>query len=223
MFKSLSVVACLVVILSGCTGTSHTLTAKASSDSSSATVSSSVKPSAKAKPIVPVDQIPPGDPDSWIPAGVSTKAPFRESTDVIPTFRRVMFRDELSGARAMAVYYLEALNWSAAMGEDPTPFAIVCDADRCLKNKQVMDKSRSLSRHLVGSRQHYGASSVSAAPSGTKADFIVQIHLKIDAGKFVESTGKVIRQSGPQTMIANLYMRWSGTMWRVVGDYLAKR
>jgi len=192
MFKSLCVVAGMAVILSGCSGTSHTLAAKASSDSSSMTASPSVKPSVKTKPVVPVDQIPPGDPDSWIPAGVSPNAPFQAPGDLLPMFTRAMFENQAAGAQAMANYYLRAQNWALALGLDSTPFAIVCDWNQCKAGAANFTRERAAGQRVYGGRRIFAGSTLRAAPSSIDADFIVQFRVKMGAGKRVDSLGKTL-------------------------------
>jgi len=132
-----------------------------------------------------------------------------------------MFQNEPVGARAMASYYMDALDWSYALGEDPTPFMVVCDAERCRQNEKIAAQNRALHRHLVGGRQYITSLATIENAVGTGADIVVQLHLDVEAAKFVEASGKVIRQSGPKTMVINLYMHWNQKMWRVIGDYLA--
>jgi len=122
----------------------------------------------------------------------------------------------------MADYYVDARNWSYALGEDPTPYLIVCDAVPCDRTRKVAAKSRAQGRHVIGGREHVVSSLTLVDPSATEADFVVQLHLKINSGRFVDRSGHTIRRTGPQTMVVNLHLAWNEKMWRVTGDYLAK-
>jgi len=227
MFKPSCVVAfgvLAVVILSGCSGTSHPVAPKTLNQTTSSSASTVARPSPSPSPstnVVPVDQIPPGNPESWVPAGVPTKGPFQETGDEVPQFTRPMFSNERKGANAVALYYVDALNWSFALGEDPTPLLAVCDSDRCLQNSRVAAKNRALHRHLIGGRLHLTSVAILDRPPGTGADFVFKLGLSIAASTLVDSAGKVVTKSASKSLAVNLYLKWNETMWRVIGDYLA--
>ena len=226
MFKASCVVAfgvLAVVILSGCSGTSHPVAPKPlhETSNSSAPVVASPSPSPSLK-VVPVDEVPPGDPESWVPAGVPTKGPFQERGDEVPKFTRAMFMDTEVGAYAMADYYTKARNWSHALGEDSTPYLIICEADKCARDKAVAAQNRSMHRHVIGGRRHLVSSST-LDPAGKNADLVIQMHLKVDASNFVEESGKVVKHGSVQSRTIDLYLKWNGSMWRVTGEYLANR
>ena len=221
MFKPSCVVAfgvLAVVILSGCSGISHPVAPKTLNQTTSSSASAVARPSPSPSPstnVVPVDQIPPGNPESWVPAGVPTKGPFQETGDEVPKFTRPMFEDTELGARRMADYYQQAENWAAALGEDPIPYLIVCDAKVCARNASKARQQRSLGRHLIRGRTSIVTGVTFPNPKSANADFIIQRTLSVAAGKFVESSGKVIQQADKSELTINLYMKWNGKMWRV--------
>ena len=206
-----------VVILSGCSGTSHPVAPKTLNETTSSSASAVARPSPSPSPstkVVPVDQIPPGNPESWVPAGVPTKGPFQETGDEVPKFTRPMFEDTELGARRMADYYQQAENWAYALG-DPTPYLIVCDAKICARNASNARRERSLGRHLIRGRTSLVTGVTFPNLKSADADFIIQRTLSVAAGKVVDSSGNMVRPTKKSELTLNFYMKWNGKMWRI--------
>ncbi|MEP6851355.1 MAG: hypothetical protein ABJA87_01620, partial [bacterium] len=103
----LAAVSAATLLLTGCTsGSSDPKPTSVATTTSAASSPSSRSPTPTPPATkVPVDQIPPGNPASWVPAGVPTAAKYKEPGDVVPMFTRAMFQRTDTGALAMAGYY----------------------------------------------------------------------------------------------------------------------
>jgi hypothetical protein len=208
------------VLLAGVAGCTKDPKPNYSSATPTGTVTTSSSPSpTPSSTAVPYDQIPPGNPVSWVPSGVPTNAPFKEPGDVVPMFNQSMFTDTQSGALGMAGYYLQARNWASAT-MNPRPFTLICDADKCKHDAPFFTDPAKLGQHYVGGRESWGAPIVIPAPAGKNADWVVQLRVKISAEKLVDAKGKVISSDEALILPTNLYLKWSGVLWRVTGDFL---
>ncbi|UQX87610.1 DUF6318 family protein [Jatrophihabitans telluris] len=169
-----------------------------------------------------MDQIPPGRPAEWVPAGVSTTAPFRETGDVLPRFNLAMFTNDQAGAVAASKYYLSASNWSLASNSASATEAI-CDDATCRSNAEVLRSHQKRGYHFEGGRQQMLSSAVFKSDDAPRAEWIVQIGLKFAATVTVNAQGVVVKVEPAGRAVENVYLRWSGSMWRVSGLYLAGR
>ena len=119
----------LPLVVSGCTGgsgshatssspaTSATQATAQISATSPATTTRTVSPSpVDPKGTVPVDQIPPGHPTHWLPAGMPTTAKYKEPGDVVPMFTPGLFEKNSTAPGAVVVFVIQALNWASATG-----------------------------------------------------------------------------------------------------------
>ncbi len=219
--RALWTLGALVLVIAGCTSSTDPGPTPSSSTipaTSSASTSPSSSPSASATR-VPVDQIPPGNPKTWVPAGVPTVAKYKEPGDVVPMFTQAMFKRTDLGALAMAAYYLQARNWALAI-DDARPFSIICRADACTRAKKFIDDKRRLGQYVSGQRLQPSAPTVFKAPSGKDADFVVQLKVTVRAGSLVAATGKTVEKYRQYVLPTNLYLKWTGKLWTVTGDYL---
>jgi hypothetical protein len=208
------------VLLAGVAGCTKDPKPNYSSATPTGTVTTSSSPSpTPSSTAVPYDQIPPGNPVSWVPSGVPTNAPFKEPGDVVPMFNQSMFTDTQSGALGMAGYYLQARNWAKATN-DPTPFMLICDADKCKHDALFFTERAKNGQHRVGGRATWGPPVVLPAPSGKNADWVVQLDVKIAGSKIVDSKGIVVSSDAAIDDPTNLYVKWDGVIWRVTGDFL---
>jgi hypothetical protein len=169
---------------------------------------------------VPIDKIPPGSPESWVPAGVPTSAPFKEAGDKVPMFTLAMFSDKQVGALAAARYYLDARNWADAL-LDPKPFLIICDAAKCKNDAVALTRLKRAGQYVTGVREFPGAPSVVKGPSTSGADWVVQVKLSVTAGRLLDKQGTTLKTESASSELTNIYVTWNGKMWRVTGDYLA--
>ncbi len=226
--RALGALAALSLTLVGCGGGSSNpdptpsgSTSGASTTASTSAPTSAPRSSSPTATQVPVDQIPPGNPKSWVPAGVPTVAKYKEPGDVVPMFTQAMFKRTDTGALAMAGYYLQARDWALATSSS-IPYMIICDADACVRSAEFIKSKARIGQHVEGQRYAPGPPTVLRAPSTLTppADFIVQLRLTTKAGRLVDAKGKVLERAGSYTTKVNLYMKWSKKMWRVVGDFL---
>jgi hypothetical protein len=185
----------------------------------SASGASSAVTSTSSGPAVPIDQIPPGNPASWVPAGVPTTAPYREAGDVVPMFTRAMFGNTQAGALATAKYYLDARNWAYAT-MSATPFLVICDAAKCKTETSFYATGVHDGQHVVGARWSSGPVSLIASPKLSSGQSVVQTAITVGVGTLLGSDGKAIRSERGSSNITNLYLRWSGSMWRISAELL---
>jgi hypothetical protein len=169
---------------------------------------------------VPVNQIPPGNPASWVPSGVPTTAPYKEPGDVVPMFTQAMFVDNQSGAFAAATYYLKARNWALAVN-DPAPFTLICDASKCKGDGKLLTGYQKTARHLVGGRWVMSPPSVLPAPADSGSEWVVQLKVTLGPVKLIDSRGAVVASEPSSAQPTNLHMHFAGNMWRVAGHNLA--
>jgi hypothetical protein len=235
MFRSLSVgpvivgvTLAVVVGMAGCTHSDpapnrSTVTASLGSPGVSASVSPTPSPTPSATPSpssVPIDQIPPGRPASWVPAGVPTTAKWREPGDVVPKFTLAMFSNDANGALATANYYIEARNWSAAT-LSAKPFLAICDAKKCQSDQSFYSALVKSNQHISGGREIPATVQAFRAPAISGARWIVRVALRIAAGNVVDPGGKTVREQSAFSERIDIYLKWSGTMWRVSDVFLA--
>jgi hypothetical protein len=206
-----------LVSVAGCT---HDPKPNYSTVSPTSTASTSPSPTTPTPTAVPIDQIPPGNPATWVPAGVPTTAPYQERGDKVPVFTQAMFQDTHTGALAAARYYLDARNWAYAL-MDAKPFLIICDSTGCKNDAKFFVDGKKAGQHVSNARQTPSAPKLVAAPANSGADWVVQVKMTIAAGKLVDGAGKTIRPQAASTDLTNLYLKWSGKMWRVANDALA--
>ena len=181
----------------------------------------SAAPSATPTPgTVPVDQVPPGRPASWIPAGVTTNAPWQEPGDFVPRFTPVMFDNTPAGAFAMARYHVVALNWMAAT-LDPTAFLLGCESAHCKESAEMIRGYLMMRQHISGARDGAMDMNLLVPGKGSGAQWVVRTHMVIAAGALVDSSGAVLKRQARLTQVRDLYMRWSGKRWLVHEDALA--
>ena len=206
-------VAAVVALASACTSKPDPTPPVTSTSSSAASPSPSPTE-------VPIDQVPPGRPASWVPKGVPTTAPYAEPGDVVPKFTLPMFTDEIAGAQAAALYYIHARNWEYAVG-DAAPFLVICDAKKCHDDVANINAHKQSGQHVVGGRVMLSGLQIAAQPAGGIGDYVARVKLLIAAGKRVDATGKVLVQQPAKSQSWDLYLRWNGKMWRVTGDFLS--
>jgi hypothetical protein len=207
-----------LVSVAGCT---HDPKPNYSSASPTSTPSTSTSTTASPTPTaVPIDEIPPGDPATWVPAGVPTTAPYKELGDAVPMFTQAMFKDSQTGALASARYYFDARIWTLAT-LDPKPFLVICDATKCKADVSYFAKVKAAGQHFIGVRQRPGAPKLVAAPASSGADWVVQVNVSVGAGRLVDAAGKTVQEQKAASELVNIYLKWSGKMWRVTDDALA--
>jgi hypothetical protein len=206
-------VAAVVALASACTGKPDPTPPVTSTSSSAASPSPSPTE-------VPIDQVPPGRPGSWVPKGVPTTAPYAEPGDVVPKFTLPMFTDEIAGAQAAALYYVHARNWEYAVG-DAAPFLAICDAKKCADDTADIAAHKRAGQHVVGGRVTLSALQIAAQPSGGVGDYVARVKVSIAAGRRVDAAGKILVQQPAKSQSWDLYLKWSGKMWRVTGDFLS--
>ncbi|MDQ1718411.1 MAG: hypothetical protein QOE89_2364 [Pseudonocardiales bacterium] len=169
---------------------------------------------------VPVDQIPPGRPAKWVPAGVPTVAPYKEPGDVVPMFTLAMFKNNQLGALAAALFYRTARNWAYATME-PSSFLTICDAPKCKSDAKFFNDAMAKDQYVVGARQTQGSASVVIAPKSSDAEWVIQSKVTLADGRLVTTSGSTIRTQRSEAQLLNLYLRWSGKMWRISAEFLA--
>jgi hypothetical protein len=189
--------------------------------SASASPTPSPMPSATPSPSsVPIDQIPPGRPASWVPAGVPATAKWREPGDVVPMFTLAMFINDENGALAAAHAYLAGLNWAIAT-LDPRSFLAICDAAQCKTNAKINQDMKASGQHFEGGRGIFESPTLFAAPKASGAQWIVRVQASLYSGKVVDSNGKVVEQQSASKERLDVYTRWNGKMWRISDVFLA--
>ena len=167
---------------------------------------------------VPVDQIPPGHPRSWVPAGVPTSAKYKEPGDTVPKFSPLMFRRTASGVTAMFYYYVAAVNWAHAI-VDPYPYTIVCTADACKRDVKSFADQRKAGTHWAGGRVSTdGYPTVSSNPNHLGSQWVVRNRIRVPTAKLVDRAGHVIRVEKSFSVTEAVYFRWNGRLWLVVDD-----
>jgi hypothetical protein len=151
-----------------------------------------VSPTPTPSKTVPVDQIPPGNPTSWVPAGVPTTAKYREPGDVVPRFTPAMFKNTYSGALAVMAYYFDAVNWDAATGYTPRVFTILCPVACAQDARNSMSRLRRR-EHLSGGRLVALNPTVEPAPAHHDADWFGEFNVTVGAGKLIDEKGKQLK------------------------------
>ena len=222
--RAVSVVLC-GVLLAGCTSSKSgvapaVISSTVASSDSAAPPTTPVPTPQTSKPApaaVPVDRIPAGHPLSWIPAGVPATAKYREPGDVVPKFSPTMFTNTSAGALAMARYYIEARNWAQATN-DATAFSIICDASKCAHDIPFFVERAAANQHAVGGRFTTGPPVIFTAPANTNARWVTQFTSQLSTRKVISPTGKTVNTAAGYTIVENIYLKWSGSIWRVTGD-----
>lgn len=213
----------VAALVAGCTSrqvvqptTSTAITTPPPGTPASTTPTPSLRPAP-----VPVDQIPPGHPTSWVPAGVPTTALYREPGDVVPKFTPIMFTNTSDGALAMARYYIDAQNWAVAIN-DYKPVMIICDAKRCGLIAPYFNQLRAKGNHTTKGRITTGPPRELRAPKSSGSQWVVQASITIAPEVVVTNdTSKVVSRHAVHTTLTNLFMKWSGSIWRVDEDLVA--
>jgi hypothetical protein len=224
--RAISLVSMLVgilVVASGCTGSDPKPNfSPASTGAASASQGASTSPGASASPTpVPVDEIPPGNPEEWVPAGVPTTAKYKEPGDVVPKFTLDMFSKTRFGAVAAAAYYFDARRWAIAT-INAAPFLIICDAAQCKSDAKFYSDARRKHRHVVGCRSTQSQPHILKAPASSGATWIVQVHESVVNCKVIGQHGEIVEHHPGATFISNIYLKWNQKMWRVSDDFLAE-
>lgn len=195
-----------------------------SAASATATTTAAASPTPTPTPTpdtVPVDEIPPGRPASWIPAGMPTAAPWREPGDVLPMFTLAMFEDTPAGAVAAARFYIDARNWAFAT-LDPTAFLLVCKSEGCQRNANRFRHSAAVHEHIVGGRFLGNDPVLRRAPHASAAEWVVRVNITIEAGQRVDASGSAVETQPQASQINDLYMHWGGKRWIVNDDALGQ-
>jgi hypothetical protein len=224
--RAISLVSMLVgilVVVAGCTGGDPKPNfSPATTGAASASQGASTSPGASASPTsVPVDEIPPGNPEEWVPAGVPTTAKYKEPGDVVPKFTLDMFSNTRYGAVATANYYLDARNWAYA-SISAAPFLVICDAAQCKSDAKFYSDAKRKHQHVVGCRSTPSQPHILKAPASSGATWIVQVHESVVDCKVIGEHGVVAQHYPGVSLIANIYLKWNQKMWRVSDDFLAK-
>ncbi|UQX87609.1 hypothetical protein M6D93_15055 [Jatrophihabitans telluris] len=167
-----------------------------------------------------MDQIPPGRPAEWVPAGVPTTAPFRETGDVLPRFNLAMFTNDQAGAVAAARYYIDARNWAGA-SNTASAYLAICDADSCRADAAAFAKRTKGDRHVEGGRLRVGGVEVMAPNPSANADSVIRMDVATAAGRVIDANGKTFAKQAAANVTYEVWAKWSGSMWRVNGVYLA--
>lgn len=198
-------------------GPASTLSAASTSSTTTATASATPTPGT-----VPLDQIPPGRPARWIPAGMPTVAPWKEPGDVLPMFTLTMFEHTSDGAYAAARYYVTAKNWALA-ALDPTPFLLICEAAPCRASADMVRGYAAKGQHVQGGREVGLDRNVLPASGDSGSEWVVRIHLLIKAGALVDRSGAVAQRRSQSAIINDLYLRWTGRLWAIHQDALGPK
>lgn len=229
-----AILALVPLVISGCTGgsgTKGTLSSSAVGPISTATqISTSSTPTttratrssaATSKGSVPVDQIPPGHPTHWVPAGMPTAAKYKEPGDVLPMFTPGFFEKDPSAPGGVVVFVLQALNWAAATGQFSVALSAVCGSQICSSSAAVLKTAVSAHEHISGARLEPGnVVKTRVAPIGSKELYVVRMHLTTSAGRIVAASGGTVRTIRKAASTIDFFMSWSGKMWHVSRDAL---
>jgi hypothetical protein len=175
----------------------------ASRSGTSAPVSAAPSTTASVPVSVPVDQIPPGNPARWVPAGVPTNAPYKEPGDVVPMFTREMFVNSQAGALATAKYYLDARNWAYAT-MSAVPFLLVCQSPGCRLDTPFYTFGAG---HIVGGRRH--VDSIVVEPSASPTALTVRAKVVVASGRLVDSNMKTVKSQAKSTQLTDLHFHCS--------------
>ena len=202
------------------TSSSATSTAVASTTTDAPTTSatpSSILPSAQGT--VPIDQIPPGHPLQWVPAGVPTKAKYKELGDVVPKFNRIMFENSAAGAISTVQYFLQALNWDSAVPHTTRAYEIVCTTSVCEQFAEESHRESRLGLHVSGYRiRATSAFNITPAPVGSHANWVVQVELTTAPGSQISASGRVVLKAQQSSFKDALFLSWSGKRWIITDD-----
>jgi hypothetical protein len=196
-----------------------TSVATSSATASTATASPTILASPTATG-VPVDQIPPGRPASWVPTGVPTVAPWKEPGDVLPTFSPLLFGHDVAGAYAAAFYYRDSRNWALAT-LSAQPYLAICDASKCASDATALTAARIAQQHVTGSRLTFSAARLVRPPAAVKAEWVFQSRQTYSDGAVVSSSGNIVLRTKATSFVANLHLQWNGRMWRVSDVFIA--
>jgi uncharacterized protein DUF6318 len=223
---ALFVMAVLAMGSAGCRGSEVTpnFSDPGSRSASPSAAGTGVSPAASSAPSsaggVPVDQIPPGRPTSWVPAGVPTTGKYQEPGDVVPKFTLAMFEHTEAGALAVAGYYVDGLNWALAT-QDPIAFLVICDSARCKSNGDIHRGYKSKNQHVVGARGRADVPTLLRAKESSGAEWVVRVKVASAAGRLLDESGTTIRRETASEDVLDIRTQWNGRMWRISDVFLA--
>lgn len=232
---ALGAVALVAVALTACTGGTNpsrmtaapsTATTPSASSTATPTTPTAVRPTTLPRrstpaPPVPVDQIPPGRPTSWIPAGVPTTARYRQPGDVAPRFTLDMFTHNHTGALAVMKYYFDALNWDAATGATPSLYGLVCPS-ACYQEIHNSKQLATRHEHVAGGRITTGQVVTGTPAKSHKADWAGQFKMTVTAGKLLHVDGSTAATFRRNTVALELDAKFVGRRWKIVGIYFVR-
>jgi hypothetical protein len=221
------------LVTAGCTGGSGSKHTSSSSQIGStpttavtqttapATTTTSTRSSpVSAKGTVPVDQIPPGHPSRWVPAGMPTTAKYKEPGDFLPMFTPALLKNDAYAPGGMVGFVVSTLNWSEAAGAFPEVLAVVCQSELCHSTAAVLRAQAAAGQHVVGARVSILSTTTRRAAAGSAASWIVRAHLQTDAGKVVNRSGLIVRRIVPDSISVDFYAEWTGRIWHITRDAL---
>ncbi|UQX89449.1 hypothetical protein M6D93_05440 [Jatrophihabitans telluris] len=168
---------------------------------------------------VAVDQIPPGRPATWLPPGVQVDAPFKEPGDKVPMFTLAMFTHDEAGALATATYYVDAVNWSGAM-LSTLPIEAICDDSSCVPNRELLSSLRRAHQHFRGGRISVVGLRTFRPDPPDRAERVIRVRIASQKAAIVTAGGQTVRSVSSGIVSNDLYLKWSGAMWRIIGVYL---
>ena len=168
-----------------------------------------------------MDQIPPGHPTSWVPAGVPTTARYKEPGDVVPRFTLDMFKNGYSGALAVMTYYFDAVNWDAATGATPSIFSSFCPS-ACDQETQSSRERSNNGEHYSGGRYLPGSPTLVRPPASHHATWAGQFDVTVGAGRLVSATGRTVKTFQKSRISLELDASFNGKVWNVVEIYFVK-
>ena len=221
------------LMISGCTGgsgskgtlspssaspTSATTKIPASSSATTTTAVKSALPSSNGT--VPVDQIPPGHPTHWVPAGMPTTAKYKEPGDFFPMFTPALLKNDPYAPSGMVGFVVSTLNWSEATGIFPQILSTVCQSELCDSAATVLRKQAANGQHVVGARVRILSTATRRGLGGSGVSWIVRAHLRTADGKVVNRSGSTVRTIVTDSLAIDFYMKWTGKIWRVSRDAL---
>ena len=145
-----------------------------------------------AKKTVPVDQIPPGNPASWVPAGVPTTAKYKEPGDVVPKIHPSHVQEHLQRRSRRDGLLLRSrqlgrrnrrhtINLQAFLSNGLRPRGEILTATDC-----------SPAQHYQGGRYISGSPTIIPHPKGHGATWAGQFHVTVARGKLLGTKGQIV-------------------------------
>ena len=196
-----------------------TIETPASSPTATASATKSAAPSSNGT--VPVDEIPPGHPTHWVPAGMPTTAKYKEPGDVVPMFTPGLFDKDPSAPGGVVVFVLQALNWAAATGKYPAALSLVCGSQLCSSSAAVLTGAVMAHEHVSGARLGSGnVIKTRVAPAGSRELYVVRLHLTTSPGRIIAASGVTVRRIRKSISTVDFFMSWTGKMWHLSRDAL---